>query len=65
MSGCLVPVVERAGGRVLVRADVNKILVENGKAVGVSICFFCVCIYVLNVFIMYVCMYVCMHAYIG
>lgn len=35
MSACLVPVVERAGGRVLVRANVEKILVEGGKACGV------------------------------
>ncbi len=74
MSACLVPVAERAGGRVLVRADVNKILVENGKAVGVSICF--MCILFLHVFVFQhicvcgnnvcvcVCLSVCVHIYI-
>ena len=30
----VIPVIEKAGGRVLVRAPVSQILVENGKAVG-------------------------------
>eukprot|EP00455_Lapot_gusevi_P056682 TRINITY_DN9484_c0_g1_i1.p1 TRINITY_DN9484_c0_g1~~TRINITY_DN9484_c0_g1_i1.p1 ORF type:complete len:617 (-),score=87.31 TRINITY_DN9484_c0_g1_i1:11-1861(-) len=36
MSGCLVPVVERAGGRVLVRADVTEILLENHDSGSVN-----------------------------
>lgn len=30
----IIPVIENAGGKVLVRAKVKEILVENGKAVG-------------------------------
>jgi len=37
MSECLVPVVERAGGRVLVRSSVEEIVVEGGKVVGVKV----------------------------
>jgi len=37
MSAALVPAIERAGGRVLVRADVEQILVEGSKAVGVRL----------------------------
>ena len=33
----VVPVIERAGGKVLVRADVKEIVVENGRAVGVTV----------------------------
>ena len=33
----IIPVIERSGGRVLVRAEVNRILVENGRAVGVTV----------------------------
>ncbi len=33
----IIPVIERAGGKVLVRAEVEKILVEHGRAVGVSV----------------------------
>jgi len=37
MSACLVPVVERYGGRVLCRASVQEIVVEDGKVVGVKV----------------------------
>mmetsp|Transcript_2397 Transcript_2397/g.5727 ORF Transcript_2397/g.5727 Transcript_2397/m.5727 type:complete len:611 (-) Transcript_2397:452-2284(-) len=37
MSGCLIPVIERMGGRVLVRADVKNVEVEGGRAVGVRL----------------------------
>lgn len=30
----MIPVIESAGGRVLVRATVSRILVENNRAVG-------------------------------
>ncbi len=33
----VVPVIERSGGKVLVRADVKDIVVENGRAVGVTV----------------------------
>jgi len=32
----MVPVIERGGGKALVRADVSEILVEGGRAVGVK-----------------------------
>jgi len=37
MSQCLVPVVERAGGRVLVRSNVEEVVIEGGRAVGVKV----------------------------
>lgn len=33
----MIPVIERAGGRVLVRASVSRILLTNGRATGVAI----------------------------
>jgi len=30
----IIPVIEKAGGKVLVRAPVTEILLDNGKAVG-------------------------------
>jgi len=33
----MIPVIERAGGRVLVRATVSEIVVANGKALGVKV----------------------------
>ena len=33
----IIPVIERAGGRVLVRANVQQILVKGGRAVGVKV----------------------------
>jgi hypothetical protein len=35
MAEVLIPIIERAGGRALVRADVSEIVMENGAAVGV------------------------------
>ena len=35
ISRCIVPTIEAAGGRVFVRATVEQVLVEGGKAVGV------------------------------
>jgi len=37
MARTIVPVIERHGGRVLVRAEVTEIIVENGKACGVRL----------------------------
>ncbi len=33
----IIPVIERSGGKVLVRSQVDEILVEGGKAVGVMV----------------------------
>jgi all-trans-retinol 13,14-reductase len=33
----IIPVVERSGGKVLVRANVSRIMVKAGKAVGVEV----------------------------
>ena len=37
MSACLVPVIERYGGRVLCRASVDEIVMEDGKVAGVTL----------------------------
>lgn len=37
IAKAIVPTIERAGGRVLVRARVDRILIENGKAAGVVV----------------------------
>jgi all-trans-retinol 13,14-reductase len=37
ISKALIPVIEATGGRVLVRAPVDRIVVENGRAVGVKV----------------------------
>lgn len=33
----IIPVIERSGGRVLMKAHVSQILTENGRAIGVRV----------------------------
>lgn len=37
MAESILPVIEKSGGTVLVRADVKEVIIENGKAVGVQL----------------------------
>lgn len=37
IAKAIVPTIERYGGAVLVRAPVDKIILENGRAVGVTV----------------------------